>query len=158
MMTCLERLQKYLRENGVEFQHMTHPQAFTAQEVAAAQHVPGDSLAKVVMAFAGDEMVMLVLPATYKINFARLRSALGVEDARLAREADFADIFPDCEIGAMPPFGNLYDVPVYVDRALANIEAIVFDAGTHTDTLKVRYADWERLVKPAVIDFALRSS
>lgn len=154
-MTCLERLEKYLRENGVEFKHMTHPPAFTAQEVAAAQHVSGNFLAKVVMAFVGDDMVMLVLPATYKINFQKLRSALGVEEARLAKEDDFADIFPDCQVGAMPPFGNLYEVPVYVDRTLADADEIVFDAGTHTDTLKVRYADWERLVKPTALDFAL---
>lgn len=155
-MTCLERLKEYLREHGVVYEHMTHPRAYTAQEVAAAQHVLGDWLAKVVMAFAGDELVMLALPATYKINFAKLRSALGVDDARLAQEDDFAAVFPDCEVGAMPPFGNLYDVPVYVDQVLAEAEEIVFDAGTHTDTLKVAYADWERLVQPTLLDFALR--
>jgi Ala-tRNA(Pro) deacylase len=154
-MTCLERLTDYLSENGVDFEHMTHPEAFTAQEVAAVQHIPGDSLAKVVMAFAGGEMVMLVLPATSKINFAKVRSALGVEEVRLAQEKDFAGVFPDCEVGAMPPFGNLYAVPVYVDRLLANSDEIVFDAGTHTDALKLRYADWERLVKPTTFDFAL---
>lgn len=157
-MTCLERLTQYLGENGVDFEHMTHPRAFTAQEVAAAQHVPGDSLAKVVMAFIAEKMVMLVLPATCQINFPKLRSALGVEEARLAKEREFADIFSDCEVGAMPPFGNLYEVPVYVDRLLANAEEIVFDAGTHGDTMKVRYADWERLVSPTTLDFAVRAA
>ena len=152
-MTCKERLEKYLRENGVPFQSMTHPEVYTAQEVAAAQHVPGKQLAKVVIAEADGRMVMLVLPASYLVDFKKLQAILGASKLRLAKE-EFSDIFPDCAIGAMPPFGNLYDIPVYVDRTLTEGSEIVFRAGTHRDTMKIRYADFERLAKPEVGDFS----
>ncbi len=153
-MNCKERLENYLRENGVAFQVTHHPLAYTAQEVAAAEHIPGRLLVKVVMAQAGDRMVMLALPAPYRVNPDKVAAALGVKEARLAREEEFAPVFPDCEVGAMPPFGNLYQVPVYVDKALAEDETIVFQAGTHTDTISMKYADYQRLVKPQVADFA----
>jgi len=155
-MECKERLIQYFRENGVPFQSMTHPQAFTAQEVAAAQHVPGKQVAKVVMAKAGDRMVMLVLPASYRVNFRLLADLLKVHEVRLASEEEFTTMFPDCLAGAMPPFGNLYNIPVYVDISLTEDPEIVFQAGTHVDTMKIRYADYARLVKPQVAQFALR--
>jgi Ala-tRNA(Pro) deacylase len=133
---------------------MTHSQAFTMQEVAAALHVPGDQVAKVVIVCAGDEMAMLVLPAPYRLNIDKACTLLGVEDARLAKEKEFAALFPDCATGAMPPFGNLYDVPVYVDQALAAQPDIVFRIGTHRETMKVAYADFERLAQPTVGEFA----
>jgi len=154
-MTCKERLEKYLRENGVPFQSMTHPEVYTAQEVAAAQHVPGKQLAKVVIAEADGRMVMLVLPASYLVDFKKLQAFLGARKVRLAKEEEFSDIFPDCAIGAMPPFGNLYDIPVYVDRTLTEGLEIVSRAGTHRDTMKIRYADFERLAKPEVGDFSV---
>jgi len=110
--------------------------------------------AKTVMALADEEIVMLVLPAPYHVNPEKAAEALGAEAFRLASEEQFEDAFPDCEVGAMPPFGNLYDVPVYVDEAFAEDERIVFRAGTHTDTMNVGYADFERLVEPTVVEFA----
>lgn len=154
-MACKERLKKYLKDKGVEFKTMTHPEVYTAQEVAAAQHVPGKQLAKVVVAEADERLVMLALPASRLVDFKKLKTLLGAKKVRLAKEEDFSSSFPDCEIGAMPPFGNLYDVPVYVDSSLTEGPEIVFRAGTHRDTMKVRYADFERLVKPKVGDFSV---
>jgi Ala-tRNA(Pro) deacylase len=153
-MKCRERMEQYLRENGVGFEVLTHSQAFTMQEVAAALHVPGDQVAKVVIVCAGDEMAMLVLPAPYRLNIDKARALLGVEDARLAKEKEFAALFPDCATGAMPPFGNLYDVPVYVDQTLAAQPNIVFRIGTHRETMKIVYADFDRLAEPTVGEFA----
>jgi len=153
-MKCRERMEQYLRENGVGFEVMVHSQAFTMQEVAAALHVPGNQVAKVVIVCADDEKAMLVLPAPYRLNIEKARALLGVKKARLAKEDEFADLFPDCATGAMPPFGNLYDVPVYVDQALAEESDIVFRIGTHRESMKVAYADFARLVQPTVGDFA----
>jgi Ala-tRNA(Pro) deacylase len=149
-------LEGYLRENGVPYQSQHHARAITAQEVAAAEHVPGKMFAKTVMVLPADEqkMVMLVLPAPYHVNPQKAAAALDTREVRLAEEESFAEAFPDCEVGAMPPFGNLYDVPVYVDKALAEDETVVFRAGTHTDTMNVSYADFERLVGPTVAEFA----
>lgn len=126
METCKQRLEKYFRENKVAFQSMTHPAAYTAQEVAAAQHVPGKQVAKVVMVKAGKQLMMAVLPAPYRVDLKKLASALGAKSARLAREEEFEGIFPDCEVGAMPPFGNLYQLLVYVDASLTEDVEIVF--------------------------------
>ncbi|MBI3970086.1 MAG: YbaK/EbsC family protein [Chloroflexi bacterium] len=153
-MDCKDRLEAYLREQQVPFQVQHHPLAYTAQEVAAVEHVPGRMVAKVVVAYADDRPAMLALPAPYRVNIEQVRSMLGTKQVRLAREDEFMTLFPDCEVGAMPPFGNLYNVPVYVDRALAADETIVFQAGTHTDTMSLKYADFERLVKPTVAEFA----
>jgi len=153
-MKCRERLEQYLRENGVGFEVMTHSQAFTAQEMAAALHVPGEQVAKVVIACADERMIMLVLPAPSRIHMDKLRALAGAEKVRLAEEKEFADLFPDCATGAMPPFGNLYDVPVYVDTALSQVDDIVFRVGTHRETIKMDYGDYERLAQPVVSEFA----
>ena len=153
-MKCRERMEQYLRDNGVGFEVMVHSQAFTMQEVAAALHVPGNQVAKVVIVCADDKKAMLVLPAPYRLNIEKARALLGAKKARLAKEDEFADLFPDCATGAMPPFGNLYDVPVYVDQALAGESDIVFRIGTHRESMKVAYADFARLVEPTVGDFA----
>jgi len=130
-MDCKARLEKYFRDNGVGYQSMTHPVAYTAQEVAAAQRVPGRQVAKVVIVLADGKAVMLAQPADSRIDFVKLKDVLGAQELRLAKEKEFSDLFPDCDTGAMPPFGNLYDVPVYVDRALSEDVEIVFQAGTH---------------------------
>lgn len=153
-MGAKEELEKYLKDNGVAFEEMVHAEVYTAQEIAAAQHIPGQQLAKVVMVNADGEMVMLVLPASYRVDFDKLKSILGKTKVSLAKEEEFQDVFPDCEVGAMPPFGNLYNVPVYVDKSLTVDPEIVFQAGTHVHTMKIKYADYERLVKPKVGDFA----
>jgi Ala-tRNA(Pro) deacylase len=152
-MKCKERMEQYLQENGVPFETMTHSQAFTMQEVAAALHVPGDQVAKVVIVKADDRMVMLVVPAPYRLDFGQLRSLLDAKKVRLAEEHEFEGLFPDCATGAMPPFGNLYGLPVYVDEILALQPDIVFRVGTHRDTMKVAYADFGRLVQPTVAEF-----
>src|SRR5215217_5164100 len=154
-MNCKRRLEEYLRENEIPYQTQHHPRAIIAQEVAATEHVPGRMFAKTVMvATDGGDMFMLTLPAPYHVDPQKAAEALGAREARLAGEETFSQTFPDCEVGAMPPFGNLYGVPVCVDRTLANDETIVFRAGTHTDTMSVAYADFERLVEPTVADFA----
>ena len=153
-MQCKDRLEAYLRENQVPFQMQHHARVFTAQEVAASEHIPGKMLAKVVMALADGRLLMVVLPAPDRVDLAKLGMLLNTRDVRLAQESEFAAAFPDCEVGAMPPFGNLYNLPVYVDTTLAEDETIVFQAGTHTDTMSMRYADFERLVRPTVADLA----
>jgi Ala-tRNA(Pro) deacylase len=153
-MPILTKLREFLDKNGVKYQVLSHPQAFTAQEVAAAQHVPGRELAKVVMLRSGADFFMAVLPAPYKVDLARAKSIVGRTGLVLASEQEFTGLFPDCEPGAMPPFGNLYGISVYADMALAKDEEIVFNAGTHTQTVRMKYADFERLVKPKVAALA----
>lgn len=153
-MNCQQRLEQYLRENGASFEVMTHAQVYTMQEVAAALHVSGKQVAKVVMVKAGGKMVMLVVPAPSRLNFAQLRTVLGVKKVGLAKEEEFGPLFADCVTGAMPPFGNLYDLPVYVDQALTEEADIVFRIGTHRHTMKVAYADFSRLAQPTVGEFA----
>jgi Ala-tRNA(Pro) deacylase len=153
-MKCRERMEKYLRENGVGFQVETHDQAFTMQEVAAALHVPGNQVAKVVIVCADKEKVMLVLPAPYRMNVDLVRDMVDAKEVRLAKEEEFADLFPDCATGAMPPFGNLYGVPVYADRSMAEEPDMVFRIGTHRETMKIAYNDFVRLAQPVVGDFS----
>ena len=153
-MKCRERMEKYLRENGVGFEVKTHEQAFTMQEVAAALHVPGNQVAKVVIVCAGKDKVMLVLPAPYRMNVDLVRDLVGAKKIRLAKEEEFTDLFPDCATGAMPPFGNLYDLPVYVDRSMAEESDMVFRIGTHRETMRIAYADFVRLAQPVVGDFS----
>jgi Ala-tRNA(Pro) deacylase len=154
---CRDRLENYLRENQVPFEEQHHPRAVSAQEVAASEHVPGRMLAKTVMVLGDGEIAMLALPAPYQVDLEKAAAVLGVDEARLAQEEEFKDTFSDCEIGAMPPFGNLYGVPVYVEKTLAEDETIVFRSGTHTETMSVSYSDFERLVEPTVAQFALRT-
>lgn len=156
-MNCKERLKKVLRENKVSFEAQTHPEAYTAQEVAAAQHVSGHQVAKVVMVWAGRQLSMLVIPASGRVDLRAAAELLQVKRTRLATEAEFSDHFPDCLVGAMPPFGNLYDLPVFVDRALTTHSEIVFRVGTYTETMKISYEDYERLVQPQVGDFIYTS-
>ncbi|MDP6453247.1 MAG: YbaK/EbsC family protein [SAR202 cluster bacterium] len=153
-MKCRERAKIYLEMNDVEYQSHQHPEVFTAQEVAEIEHVPGQLVAKVVVVFADDEMVMLALPADHKVNLKDLAEAVGARDVRLAYEDEFADRFSDCEIGAMPPFGAMYDIPVFVDSSLTEDDTIYVQAGTHTETLSLSYSDYERLEKPKVCAFA----
>ena len=154
-MKGLERLETYLREQGVPFRVQHHPLAYTARQVAESEHLPGRLVAKVVLVFADGRPVLLALPASHRVSPARVEEALGAGSVRLAEERELERAFPDCEVGAMPPFGNIYGLPVCVDRTLAEGDAIVCQAGTHTDTIIVSFADFRRLVRPAVADFAL---
>jgi Ala-tRNA(Pro) deacylase len=151
--TCRERLESYLRENGVAFRVDWHPLAYTAQEVAAAEHVSGYLVAKPVMVRCGEEIVMAVVAAPHRLDLAKLQQVVG-KPCRLAEESEFAPLFPDCEVGAQPPFGNLYGVRVYVDRRLTEDPEIVFRCGSHRETMRVAYTDFQRLVQPVVADLA----
>ncbi len=153
-MDCRTNLEEYLRQNQVAFQVQHHPLAFTAQEVAGREHVPGRLMAKTVMVIADGKLAMLVLCAPHQVNLAKAKAALGVDKLRLAHESEFASTFTDCDVGAMPPFGNLYGVPMWVDRRLAEDEIFYFRAGTHTDTMSLRYEDYARLVQPQLADLA----
>lgn len=146
----IDQLREYLDNNRVAYQVLNHPLTFTAQELAAVEHVHGMELAKVVMLRAGSEFVMAVLPAPYHVDLDRARAALGKPDLVIANEKEFAGLFPNCEAGAMPPFGNLYKIPVWVDESLERDEYLVFNACTHYQAIKMRYADFARLVQPNV--------
>lgn len=151
---CKDKLAAYMQANQVPFKTQRHRMAYTAQDVAASERLSGEVMAKVVIVIADGEIVMLVLPADHRVDLTKVSAALNVSELWIANEQDFTDRFPDCEIGAMPPFGNLYDLPVYVDKRLTHDETIFFQAGTHTDTMSMAYSDFERLVKPKVIDLA----
>lgn len=153
-MDCKVRLEQYLREQDVPFQVQYHPEVFTAQEVAASEHVSGKQLAKVVMVLGDGKLIMLALPAPKHVNLANLRALLGATDVRLATEEEFAARFPDCDVGAMPPIGKLYDIPLYIDAELAAGETIRFQAGTHTDTISLAFADYMRVAEPKVAELA----
>jgi Ala-tRNA(Pro) deacylase len=152
---CRERLEAYLREHHVQFEVLEHPVAYTAQEVAAREHVSGWTVAKVVMVVADGALRMLVLPAPERVDHAKAKAVLGVGSVRLAREEEFATVFGDCEVGAMPPFGHLYSIPTCVDTDLARAERITFQAGSHTLTIRMRYEDYARLVRPTVADLSV---
>jgi Ala-tRNA(Pro) deacylase len=153
-MPILTKLREFLDQNKVAYEVISHRQAFTAQEIAAVEHVPGKQLAKVVMLRSGKDFIMAVLPAPLRVDLDSAKAVIGKVDLALATEQEFKGLFPQCEPGAMPPFGNLYNLPVYVDRALTEDEEIVFNAGTHTQTVKMKYADFARLVQPKIAAFA----
>jgi Ala-tRNA(Pro) deacylase len=154
-MAARQSLEKHLREEGVPFETITHSVAYTAQEVAAAQHTPGRKLAKVVLVDADGELVMLVLPASYRIDFPKVKDLLQAKKVRLAKEEEFAGTFTDCEVGAMPPFGNLYGLPVYVDSSLAEAREMVFKVGGHTTSMRMSFDDYKRLVDPKIVGFSV---
>jgi len=149
----VKKLKQFLDENQVKYVCITHSKAYTAQEVAASAHVPGRVMAKVVIVELDGVMAMAVLPANRKIVLQDLRDVTGSEQVRFATEQVFQSRFPDCEIGAMPPFGNLYGMEVFVAESLAGNPEIAFNAGLHEEIIKLAYADFERLVKPNVMSF-----
>jgi Ala-tRNA(Pro) deacylase len=151
----VQRLKEFLDREGVKYVSILHSTAYTAQEVAQTAHIPGDEMAKCVMIKVDGKMAMAVLPASCQVDFGLLREAIGADHVTLAHERDFADLFPQCELGAMPPFGNLYGLPVYVAQKLAQDEVIAFNAGTHRELIRLGYADFDRLVKPTVLTFAV---
>ena len=146
-------IETYLRKNHVAYAVQHHPVAFTAQQVAEAEHVPGKYVAKVVVGLADGEPVMFALPATRRVDFSEAAMVVGAEHVRLADERELATLFPNCELGAMPPLGTLYGVPVYVDGSLARDREIVFQAGTHAATIRMRYDDFARVVHPTMAFF-----
>ncbi|MDP8305096.1 MAG: YbaK/EbsC family protein [Candidatus Chlorobium antarcticum] len=152
----IKRLREYLDSHSVRYFVVSHSPAYTAQEIAAAAHVPGRELAKTVMVKIRGRIVMVVLPASRQIDFVLLQKLAGIEDIVLADEEEFSDLFPECEPGAMPPFGNLYGMEVYVSEELEEDDEIAFNAGAHTELLRLPYRDFRRLVSPVVGRLAMK--
>ncbi|MBV8215418.1 MAG: YbaK/EbsC family protein [Verrucomicrobia bacterium] len=150
-----QRLIKYLNDKKIVYEILHHPEAFTAQTIAAAEHVKGRHQAKVVMFKSESEHLMTVLPSNSRVDLEKLEKAVG-KSVAVEGEPDFTTLFPDCAPGAMPPFGNLYGLPTYVDQALSREDYIVFEAGTHTDAIKLQYKDYERAVNPFIEDLAVK--
>ena len=148
----IEWITKYLDENEVEYLRIEHPLAFNATDVATAAHTPAGQIAKTVIYYADGLMGMAVVPATRLVDMDRLARALGAKDVRPAHEHEFAHRFPQCEVGAMPPFGHLYGMPVVVDRELADQPYIIFNGGSHTELIRLSFADFKHLVRPMVVE------
>lgn len=146
----VEKLKQFLDEHKVKYVSIRHSPAFTAQEIAASAHIPGKEVAKTVVVKIDDELAMVVLPASYRVDLDRVREAAEATKVGLAGEAEFKGRFPDCELGAMPPFGNLYGMKVYAAKSLSEDDEIAFNAGSHIELIRLKYADFERLVKPTL--------
>lgn len=153
----LAKLTRFLDEHKVKYVVIRHSPAYTSQEVAASAHIPGKELAKTVMVKIDGTMAMAVLPASHTLDIYLLKEAARAEDVRLASEAQFAELFPDCEPGAMPPFGNLYHMPVFVCNSLAEDDAIAFNAGSHRELVRMKCSDFQRLVRPVVANFSTKA-
>lgn len=146
-----KKLKDYLDKQHVQYELIGHMKAFTAQEIAAAAHIPGKEIAKTVIVKLDNQMAMVVLPADHQLNFGILKETTGAKAVELASEEEFMNLFPGCEPGAMPPFGNLYDLAVYEDPALAEDKEIAFNAGSHTELMRLAHKDFERLVHPTML-------
>lgn len=151
----VRKLREFLDSHGVKYVTISHSKAYTAQEIAASAHIPGKELAKTVMIKVDGGMAMAVLPASLKVQLDLLREVTGAKDVTIASETEFQDRFPDCELGAMPPFGNLYDLEVFVASTLSEDDEIAFNAGSHTELIRLAYKDFERLVQPEVVKFTV---
>ncbi len=153
----VQQLKEFLDNRNVKYVTITHSASYTAQEVAASAHVPGKELAKTVVVKLDGKMALAVLPASFRVNLDLLKQTTGAESIELATEDEFRDRFPGCDVGAMPPFGNLYDMPVFVSEVLAEDDEIAFNAGSHTELIRLAYADFERLAQPKVLAFTVHA-
>jgi len=153
----VKKLKAFLDETNVKYLTIRHSSAYTSQEIAASAHVSGKEFAKTVMIKIDGEMAMAILPASYKIDFESLKGVFGTKNVTLASETEFKDRFTDCELGAMPPFGNLYGMAVYVAESLTKNKEIAFNAGTHTEIIRLNFADYQRLVKPRIFQFSWKA-
>lgn len=151
----VRKLREYLDGHKIKYVMISHSPAITAQEIAASAHIPGRELAKTVVVKLDERLAMTVLPSSQQVDFDLLCAAAPARRAALATEKEFKDRFPDCEVGAMPPFGNLYDMDVFVSDALTKDEEIAFNAGSHTELVRMAYRDFERLVHPKVVHIAV---
>lgn len=152
----VKKLKEFLDSNKVKYVTLKHSPAYTAQEVASSAHIKGKELAKTVIIKIDGTMAMAVLPASYRVDLDALKEAAEAKKVELASEKDFKDLFPECETGAMPPFGNLYEMDVYVSSSLAEDENIAFNAGTHTELIQLSYKDFIKLTEPKVVRFSLK--
>jgi len=155
-MAILKSLQRLLDDNHVRYEVHAHPRSFTAKETAAADHIPPSEMAKVLVLKARDQFLMAVLPASHTLDVDRLRDTVGDEELRLASEREFAGAFPACEPGAIPPFGQLFDMPLWVDDSLGRERETVFNGGNHRETVHIAYQDFVRLAKPHFGEFSRR--
>jgi Ala-tRNA(Pro) deacylase len=153
----VKKLKEFLDSNNIKYVTISHSLAYTAQDIAASAHIPGRELAKTVIVKIDGKMSMAILPASDKIELDLLKEAVGSSKVELASEQEFEDLFPGCEIGAMPPFGNLYGMQVFVDENLTEDTEIVFNAGSHTELIRLSYKDYEKLVKPSVVKFSSKN-
>ena len=152
----LSKLREFLDSHNIKYLVISHSLAYTAQNIAALAHVSGKKLAKTVIVKIDGVLAMAVIPASEHVDLDRLRALTGARNVEIATEREFKDAFPDCETGAMPPFGNLYDMPVYADMSLSQFEEITFSAGTHRELVRMRWDDMVRLVNPTVDQLAYR--
>ncbi len=150
----IKKLREFLDSHQIEYITISHSQAFSAQKVAATTHISGWEIAKTVIIKLNGELAMAVLPASTRIDLKLLREMTGSDRLEIASEEEFENLFPECETGAMPPFGNLYQMDVYVARSLTFDDQIAFNAGTHTELIRMSYSDFDRLVKPKVLEFS----
>jgi Ala-tRNA(Pro) deacylase len=155
-MAIMQSLQRLLDDNRVRYQVHAHPTSFTAKETAAADHVPPSEMAKVVVVKSDERFLLVVLPATHTLDLDLLRETVGDAKLRLASEGEFADAFADCEPGAIPPFGQLFDMPTWVDDSLGREREMVFNAGNHRETVHLAYGDFVRLAKAEFGEFSRR--
>ncbi|BCL78575.1 deacylase [Ktedonobacteria bacterium brp13] len=153
-MRCKEKMETYLREQQVPFEEQHHPRTFSALTIAESEHISNKRVAKSVIIQVDGQLMCFVVPAPYAVNLDTVRAITNAKEVRLAHEEEFEQAFPDCEVGTMPPFGNLYGLPVYVDKSLAAEESITFPVGTYTDTMSIKYADFEQLAHPHIAMFA----
>jgi len=154
-MTASQKIVDFLEENSIDYELLEHPAAYTAQEIAGKQHIPGRLVIKSVIAKLDGKLIMCVLPAIHLVDFDTLKNITGALDVRLATEEEISETFPDYEVGAEPPFGHLYDLDVFVDKFLEQENEVVFNAGTHTDMIKIKRADFMQLAKPTIADFGV---
>ena len=145
-------LRKLLDQEHIRYETILHSPAYTAQEIAASAHIPGKELAKTVIVKVNGKLAMLVLPASFQVNLERIKNTFASNDIELATESEFKNAFPECELGAMPPFGNLYEMDTYVDKSLEEDKEIVFNAGDHSKLIKLAFKDYTRLVKPKLVN------
>jgi Ala-tRNA(Pro) deacylase len=146
-----QKLKDYLDQRGIQYVTISHSPAYTAQRIAELTHIPGRELAKTVIVKIDDKFAMAVLPASRRVNLRHLQEAIGADEVVVANETEFKELFADCEVGAMPPFGNLYDMGVYISEQLAEDEEIAFNAGSHSELVKMSYRDFANLVTPQVV-------
>lgn len=152
----VKKLKDYLDSENINYVTILHSRSYTAQEIAASAHISGKDLAKTVMVSIDGKMAMAVLSAPLKVDLYLLQEVAGAKKVELAEEKVFKNMFPECEMGAMPPFGNLYGMDVFVDESLSEDEEIAFNAGSHTELMKLAYIDFERAVQPTVAQFSLQ--
>lgn len=154
----ISKVTTYLDDNDIKYVTVKHSRAYTAQEVAASAHIPGRNMAKPVMVKVDGDLKMVVLPSTHDLDFDAIKDTFNTTNVELASEGEFENLFPDSELGAMPPFGNLYDVDTIVSEALTGDLEIAFNAGSHSEVIKMDYRDYETLVEPEIMRVGVKQA